>query len=66
MPFNFTSEDANGRSSIYSNSAQQEMQNSRSRRLWKAGASIISGGMNTPAEKKTTVRIRGKQTGIKT
>ena len=63
VPFNFTSEDANGRSSIYSNSAQ-DMQNSRSRRLWKAGASIISGGLNSPVEKTTTVRIRGKQTGI--
>lgn len=63
VPLNFTSEnDVNGRSSMYS-SSMQDMVNSRSKRLWKAGASIISGGLSTPMDKKTTVRIRGKQTG---
>ena len=53
IPFNFTSDqDAYERSSMYNRSSQ----------LRKAAASILSSSENAPFEKKTTVRIRGKQT----
>ena len=63
IPFNFSSENANGVSSMYGSSSN-EIANPRSKRLWKAGFSIIGGGVNISADKITTVRIRGKQTGI--
>ena len=53
VPFNFTSDqDGQERSSMYG----------RSSKLRKAAASIMSGSMDsTPFDRKTIVRIRGKQ-----